>query len=168
MSCLGTMPLPRAITPSPAARSAWAPLSCSRTWPTRSLVPSRSPSKGWRGAQWNVYNENQNTPYVAVGGIVKKKVNGAIKWMAFVLEKIQFTTPGLNATTQGETIEWQTPTLSANILRSDAEGHPWYRDSTLFDTEAEAEKAVKAYLNITEPLPASAPGKTAVATAAKS
>lgn len=132
------------------------------------LGTTQEPIDGMEGAKWNVYNENQKAPYLSVGGVVKKKVSGAIKWMAFILEKIQFTTPGLQATTQGESITWQTPTLEANIMRSDADGHPWYRDSTLFDTEAEAEKAVKSYLKITDPVPVMAEGKTAVAEAAKS
>lgn len=102
-----------------------------------------------KDASWNVYDDSQQVPYVSVGGIVKKKVNGVIKWAAFVLEKVQFTTPGLEATTQGKTIEWKTPSLTANILRSDAEGHPWFRISSFLDTEADGETLVKDYLGIT-------------------
>lgn len=109
-----------------------------------------TPALTTKGATWTVYDDTQEVPYVSVGGIVKKKVDGAIKWMAFVLEKIQFTTPGLEATTQGKTIEWKTPSLTANIMRSDAEGHPWFRTSSLLDSEADGEALVKAYLNITD------------------
>lgn len=109
-----------------------------------------TPSLETKDAFWNVFDDNQNAPYISVGGILKKKVDGLIKWVAFVLEKVQFTTPGVEATTQGETIEWQTPELEATIMRSDAENHPWYRQSSLLDSEADAETLVKSYLNITD------------------
>lgn len=97
---------------------------------------------------WFVFDDDQNAPYVGLGGVIKKKVDGQQKWVAFVLEKIQFSTPGIEAVTQGETVEWQTQELSATILRSDANKHPWFRLSTPMDSEAAAEAAVKTYLNI--------------------
>lgn len=112
-----------------------------------------TPTLETKDAFWNVYDDNQAAPYIAVGGILKKKVDGAIKWVAFVLEKVQFTTPGTEATTQGETIEWQTPELEATIMRSDAPNHPWFRQSSLLDSEADAETLVKSYLNITDAQP---------------
>lgn len=116
-----------------------------------SSVPvGESPPLSTKNATWNVYDDTQNIPYLSVGGVLKKKVDGAIKWVAFVLEKIQFTTPGLDATTQGKTIEWQTPTLDATILRSDAENHPWFRISSLLDSEEDGETLIKSYLNITD------------------
>ena len=60
------------------------------------------------GAAWIKYNDQQEIPYVGFGGIIKAKQNGAIKWIAVVLPKIQFANPGISAVTQGETIEWQT------------------------------------------------------------
>lgn len=109
-----------------------------------------TPALSTENASWIVYDDRQEAPYLSVGGIIKKKVNGALKWVAFVLEKIQFTTPGEEATTQGSTVEWQVPSLSATIMRSDAENHPWYRKSTLLDTEEDAETLLKSYLNITD------------------
>lgn len=112
-----------------------------------------TPALETEGAFWNVFDDDQAAPYVSVGGILKKKVDGAIKWVAFVLEKVQFTTPSVEATTQGETIEWQTPSLEATIMRSDAAKHPWYRQSSFLDSEADAETLVKSYLNITDATP---------------
>lgn len=100
--------------------------------------------------KWYVFDDDQEIPYVGLGGVIMKKVDGAVKWVAFVLNKIQFSTPGVAAVTKGKTIEWQTQELSAVIKRSDAQKHPWFRMSSPMDTEADAEAAVKQYLNITE------------------
>ena len=80
---------------------------------------------------------------------MKKQQNGATKWVAIVLPKIQFQNSGDAATTQGESIEWQTQELSANILRDDTALHEWKRLTTPLDSEAEAEAAIKSYLGIT-------------------
>ena len=99
--------------------------------------------------KWLIFDDQQNAPYFALGGIIKKKVDGAYKYQAFVLEKTKFRNPDLSLTTQGETIEWQTPELEATILRSDAANHPWYRISTLLDSEEDAVAAIEAYLTVT-------------------
>ena len=99
-------------------------------------------------AQWVVFDDDQETPYIGLGGIIKRKLNGKFRWFGYVLDKIQFANPGLAAVTQGKNIEWQTSSLSATILRSDSEKHPWFRISSDFSSPAEAEKIVKNYLNI--------------------
>lgn len=95
-----------------------------------------------------VYDDTQTTPYLGVGFIVKKKVGGAYKWRAVVLSKVMFSVPADAATTQGESIEWQVPELSATIMRDDSATHMWKREAT-FTTEAQAEAYIKARLNIT-------------------
>ena len=101
-----------------------------------------------------VYDDQQVTPYLGIGFIVKKKVNGAYKWRAVVLTKTMFSVPSDAATTQGETIEWQVPELTATIMRDDSETHIWKREAT-FTTEAQAEAYIKYILGI-----ASAPVQT--------
>lgn len=96
-----------------------------------------------------VYDDTQNTPYLGVGFIVKKKVGGAYKWRAVVLCKVMFSVPADAATTQGEIIEWQVPELSSTIMRDDSETHMWKREAT-FTSEAQAEAYIRARLNITE------------------
>lgn len=96
-----------------------------------------------------VYDDTQNTPYLGVGFIVKKKVGGTYKWRAVVLCKVMFSVPADAATTQGESIEWQVPELSSTIMRDDSETHMWKREAT-FTTEVQAEAYIKARLNITE------------------
>ena len=95
-----------------------------------------------------VYDDTQTTPYLGVGFIVKKQAGGAHKWRAVVLSKVMFSVPADAATTQGESIEWQVPELSATIMRDDSETHMWKREAT-FTTEAQAEAYIKARLNIT-------------------
>ena len=96
------------------------------------------------GAAWIVNNDNQQTPYVGLGGIVKQK-EGAIGYVAVLLDKVRFRNFSNSYTTQGRTIEWQTQSLTADIFRSDKATHDWRRYSTVFPTAAEAEAALVAY-----------------------
>lgn len=95
-----------------------------------------------------VYDDTQVTPYLGVGFIIKKKVNGAYKWRGVVLPKIMFSVPEDAATTQGESIEWQTPELTGAIMRDDSATHIWKKEAT-FTSEAQAEAYIKARLGIT-------------------
>lgn len=95
-----------------------------------------------------VYDDAQVTPYLGVGFIIKKKVNGAYKWRGVVLPKIMFSVPEDAATTQGESIEWQTPELTGAIMRDDSATHVWKKEAT-FTSEAQAEAYIKARLGIT-------------------
>lgn len=76
-------------------------------------------------------------PYLGFGVVVKKQINNAIKWLAVILHKVQFQTPGINAVTQGETVEFQTPELTATILRDDTVDAKWCTQGQ-FETEADA------------------------------
>lgn len=94
-----------------------------------------------------VYDDGQVAPYLGVGFIIKKKVNGAYKWRGVVLPKVMFSVPEDAATTQGESIEWQTPELTGTIMRDDSATHVWKKEAT-FTTEAQAEAYIKARLGI--------------------
>lgn len=96
-----------------------------------------------------IYDDRQVTPYLGVGFIIKKRVNGVDMWRGMILTKVMFSVPADAATTQGESIEWQTPELSAAIMRDDSENHTWKKEAT-FTTEAQAEAYIKARLGITE------------------
>lgn len=76
-------------------------------------------------------------PYLGFGVVVKKQVNNVPKWLAVILHKVQFQTPGLEAVTQGETVEFQTPELTATILRDDTADSNWCTQG-MFATEADA------------------------------
>lgn len=76
-------------------------------------------------------------PYLGIGLIVKKQVNNAPKWMGVVLYKVQFQIPGITAETQRETITFQTPELTATVLRDDTADQKWCSWGE-FATEADA------------------------------
>jgi len=63
-----------------------------------------------------VHKSGTSTPFFSLGGVVKLVRSGVTSYMAVMLQKVQFTDPGISATTQGETIDWQTPELTATIL----------------------------------------------------
>ena len=96
-----------------------------------------------------VFDDRQVTPYLGVGFIIKKQKSNQLRWRAVVFPKVMFAVPNDSATTQGETIEWQTPELSGTIMRDDTQFHAWKREAT-FSTETQAEAYIKGILNITD------------------
>lgn len=96
-----------------------------------------------------VFDDDQRSPYLGFGCIIKKRVNNVDQWRAIILTKIMLAVPNDAATTQGETIEWQTPQLTGTIMRDDSAKHAWKREAT-FTTEAQAEAYIKARLSITK------------------
>ena len=95
-----------------------------------------------------IYDDDQQTPYLGVGIIIKKIKGGVTKWRALIFTKVQFAVPSDAAITQGKSIEWQTAEISGTIMRDDSAKHPWKKEAT-FTTEAQAEAYIKARLNIT-------------------
>ena len=97
--------------------------------------------------KWMVMSDGQSVPYVGIGGIIKMQIDGEIKYQAVVLNKVMLRNPSLSIATQGETIEWQTPTLEGRIYRSDASDHRWNQISTYLDSEADAIAAITSVLS---------------------
>lgn len=95
-----------------------------------------------------VYDDDLSSPDLGFGVIVKRIHNGREKYRAIVLCKVKFGIPADAATTQGETIDWQTSELSGTIMRDDTAKHGWKREAS-FATEAEARKYIQTILNIT-------------------
>lgn len=91
------------------------------------------------------YGDNTAAPYLGFGCIIKKKKDGVDKYRAVIFPKVMFGIPEDAATTQGENIEWKTPTLEAVIMRDDTENHEWKVEATLA-TETEAVAFIKAIL----------------------
>lgn len=94
-----------------------------------------------------VYDDDMKIPDLGFGIIIKKKVSGVDKYRAVFFHKIKFNIPEDAAKTQGESIEWQTPTIEGTIMRDDSEKHGWKSEVTV-DTEALAEAYIKQKLNI--------------------
>lgn len=89
-------------------------------------------------------------PYVGVGLIVKNIIGGIQSYQGIILRKCQFNKGALSQATQGETIEFTAPELTAAIMRDDQpdELSEWKREG-YYSTEADAEAWIKAELNIT-------------------
>ena len=94
------------------------------------------------------YKSGAVAPYVGVGCIFKNIIGGSEAWMGVVLTKVQFQAPELNQATQGETMEFTAPQLTATIMRDDSSDAVWKYEG-YFTTEANAESWVKGKLGIT-------------------
>lgn len=112
-----------------------------------------------------VFDDDMATPYLGRGIIIKKQVNNVVMWRAVMFTKTMANIPDDAATTQGESIEWQTPSIVSAILRDDSEKHTWKREAT-FTTEAQAEAYLDYRLGITEASGASVQAASAPAKAA--
>lgn len=99
-----------------------------------------------------IFDDTAVTPYLGIGIIVPKMNRQIISYRAIVFPKVMFSVPDDAATTKGESIEWQTKTIEGTILRSDATGHPWKRETTVADEET-AIAYIKQLLNITDVAP---------------
>lgn len=94
-----------------------------------------------------VFDDDMAIPDLGFGIIIKKKKSGADQYRAIFFHKIKFNIPEDAATTQGETIEWQTPTIEGTIMRDDSAKHAWKSEVTV-GTEALAVAYLKQKLGI--------------------
>ena len=94
------------------------------------------------------YGESLTIPYVSVGFICRYMEDGVTSYTPVILTKVRFITPGIEATTATETIEWQTQELQATLLRDDTQNHDWKLVGGQEVSEAAAEAKVKAFLGI--------------------
>lgn len=89
-----------------------------------------------------VFDDERNSPYLGFGIIEMHQINDVTKFRPVFFPKVYFNIPEEAATTKGESIEWQTKSITGQILRSDAVDdnavHPWMMDAW-FDTESVAQ-----------------------------
>lgn len=99
-----------------------------------------------------VFDDSMDIPPLGVGVIVEHQRNDVDVYEAVFLKKVLFSIPENAATTRGESIEWQTSTITGTIERSDEMGangnHPW-KEQAEFDSESEALLFLKSMLGVT-------------------
>ena len=81
------------------------------------------------------YNTNDVAPWVALGRIVVKMVNNVRLYKAMILYKVKFAEPSEDENTQGESLEFSTPSIEGTIAQL-ANGK--WKTAKTFSTKAEA------------------------------
>ena len=82
-----------------------------------------------------VRKDTDVAPYVGVGRILTKIVNGIYKYKVEFLPKVKFSEPAQEETTKGDSIEFKTPTIEGTVTKL-ADG-TWSKAKT-FTNKAEA------------------------------
>lgn len=95
------------------------------------------------------YGDDMNIPYVGIGFICRYQSDGVVSYTPVILRKCRFVSPGTEANTQEEEIDWQTQELEAAILRDDTAKHDWKYVGGELESEEAAEAKIKSVFNIT-------------------
>lgn len=82
-----------------------------------------------------VRNANDTSPYVGLGRVVVKMVNGVRKYKVEFLYKVKFSEPSQDDSTKGENVEFKTSELQGTV--SALANGDWSKAKT-FATQAEA------------------------------
>ena len=90
-------------------------------------------------------------PYVAIGRILTKVVNGVYKYKVEYLSKVKFKDAMPDEKTKGETIEYSTPSIEGSVLKK-ADGE-WSRTKT-FTSYDEASAYLDNLLTASDNIPA--------------
>ena len=89
-------------------------------------------------------------PYVGVGRIVTKMVNGAYKYKVEFLYKVKFSEPSADETTKGENIEFATPEIEGIISALGDDNGTWGVAQT-FDNKSDALTYLKGLMDAPTP-----------------
>lgn len=92
-----------------------------------------------------VRNANDVAPYIGLGRVITKMVNGALKYKGEFLYKVKFSEPSQEDETKGEKVDFKTPEIegsAAQLLNGD-----WSAAQT-FDTKDEAVTYIKDKLKV--------------------
>lgn len=95
------------------------------------------------------YGDGMAIPYVGIGFVCRYQSDGVTTFTPVILRKCRFTSPGTEANTQEEEIDWQTQELSAAILRDDSATHDWKYVGGDESSESAAEAKIKTAFSIT-------------------
>lgn len=94
-----------------------------------------------------VRKNTDTAPYVGVGRVITKLVNGAYKYKAEFLSKVKFKEPAPEDKTKGESVEFATTDLEGGIAT--LPNGEWSRSKT-FDTKDEAEAYIDTCFGVAE------------------
>lgn len=94
-----------------------------------------------------VRNANDVAPYIGLGRVITKMVNGSLKYKGEFLYKVKFSEPSQEDQTKGEKVDFKTPEIEGSAA-SLANGD-WSAAQT-FDTKETAVSWVKDKLKATE------------------
>lgn len=93
------------------------------------------------------YGDDSNPPYMGIGFLARYMSEGVTTWVPYILRKTMFQVGNTEAATQKQEIDWQTQTLTANLMRDDSANHRWKMvGAETYSTEAAAEAALVALL----------------------
>ena len=95
---------------------------------------------------FDVYDDQASVPYVGVGFVARYMEAGTTTYVPIIIRKCKFSDPEITAATQEESIDWQTQSLEATVLRDDTSNHAWRMIGAAQSTEAAAYNAIKAVL----------------------
>lgn len=76
-------------------------------------------------------------PYVGVGRVITKMVNGVYKYKAEFIYKVKFSEPSADDNTKGENVEFSTPEIEGTISALSDDGGTWGTSKT-FDSKSDA------------------------------
>lgn len=84
----------------------------------------------------SIIDKTDDVPnYVGVGLVKEELVKGKKSYIAMWIKKVLFTETGENATTKGETISFQTPTITGTVMALDDKT---WRERKIFANEEDA------------------------------
>lgn len=107
------------------------------------------------------YESDASSKDVGVGYMRVRQKNNTITFQAIWIYKIKFSRNSESSQTKGESIEWQTPTISGHCvgLNVDDDDDRKYRKIRNFDTESAAAAYLDGLANISRTRSANPPGR---------
>ena len=94
-----------------------------------------------------VRTANDTAPYVGLGRVITKMVNGVYKYKAEFLCKVKFKEPGQEDQTKGESVEFSTPEIEGTIFSLGDTDGTWSKTKT-FASKALAQAYLSACFGV--------------------
>ena len=98
---------------------------------------------------WVHYGDSQDIPFVGIGYIARYMSDGVESYVPTVIPKCIFNQISDSAATSEDSINFQTQSLTAKILRSENANRDWRIRGDEEETEAAAEAEIKKMFSIT-------------------